>query len=200
MLHTPKLSPGGPSLVGAWSGRHPLRHDTSPKVWLPVVRSCIAWCSPVRFNDAMKRFYLWLAAPLVALSPFAAIADEASDKAELMRLEKASGKALAGNDVATFEKVLAADWKIVTTAGTVMTRAELIETMKSGKLKFEHYEVDQLDIRVYGDTAVVIGRDKAQGSWEGEAFTLKERFTDIFLRKDGTWLCVSSHSTELSGE
>ena len=144
-----------------------------------------------------RRLSLVTAFALFAFS-FAAIADEASDKAELMRIEKTSGEALIRNDVEAFGSVLAADWKIVTTAGTLMTRAELLETMKSGKLKFESYEVDQLDVRVYGDAAVVVGVDKAEGSWEGDPFTLKERFTDVFIRKDGKWLCVSSHSTEVT--
>ena len=33
--------------------------------------------------------------------------------------------------------------------------------------------------------------------WKGESIASREIFTDVFIRRDGKWLCVSSHSCDL---
>jgi ketosteroid isomerase-like protein len=56
--------------------------------------------------------------------------------------------------------------------------------------------VDQLQVRVYGDTAIVTGRTKAAaGGAAPQSVTL--RFTDVFVHRDGRWLAVASHATRL---
>lgn len=58
---------------------------------------------------------------------------------------------------------------------------------QSGKMKFTSYEASELDVRIYGDAAVVIGRGRCSGSFDGEDFTSGDRFTDGFIRQDGKW-------------
>jgi ketosteroid isomerase-like protein len=72
--------------------------------------------------------------------------------------------------------------------------------LKSGKLKFESYSASKFDVRVFGDTAVVIAVGNSKGSWNGETFEIKDRFTDVFTRRDGQWRLVSSHSSSLENE
>ena len=56
--------------------------------------------------------------------------------------------------------------------------------------------VDQLAVRVYGDTAVVTGRTTA--TVDGDALQQATlRFTDVFVRRESGWLVVASHATRL---
>ena len=136
----------------------------------------------------------------VALLAFTAFAfgGEAEDRAELTRLEETMATLLVKNDVPALEAMLAKDWKLVLAEGIVMSRDELLGTLKSGKLKFSADSAEQLDIRLYGDTAVVIGISRSRGSWEDQPFSGSDRFTDVFIRKEGKWLCVSTHTSNLT--
>ena len=45
---------------------------------------------------------------------------------------------------------------------------------------------------------VVIGRNEVTGAWDGESFDSKDRFTDVFIRRDGQWVCVSTHTCAIA--
>ncbi|MDB6151167.1 MAG: hypothetical protein JWQ44_2615 [Chthoniobacter sp.] len=133
-------------------------------------------------------FALLLSAPLLR-------AGEAEDKAELTKLESALSRMLIANDATALESRLAADWKLVGSDGAIVSRADLLKFFEGGKMKFTSYEATDLDVRVYRDAAVVIGRVRFSGAWNGDDFTSGSRFTDVFVRQDGQWRCVSTHTS-----
>lgn len=136
-----------------------------------------------------------LALVICAVSSFSG---EAEDRAELTRIEEQMAALLVKHDPAGLEPLLAADWKLVLSEGAIMSRNQLLDALKSGKLKFSSDSAEQLDIRFFADTAVVIGITNSRGTWEGEEFSGRDRFTDVFIRKNGKWLCVSTHTSNLA--
>jgi hypothetical protein len=52
-----------------------------------------------------------------------------------------------------------------------------------------------MEIRIFGDTAVVIGHGNPHGEYHGEKFEEKEVFSDTFVRVGGQWRCILSHSS-----
>ena len=142
----------------------------------------------------------WLAALLLftaVLDP--ARADDAAAKAEVTKAEQELTDALTKGHGELLEQKLAPDWKYVASDGSLMSRAEIIKAVKSGALKFEQHAIAELDVRVFGEAAVVVGTSTSRGTWEGESFALRDRFTDVFIRKEGKWLCVSSQSSNIEG-
>ena len=135
---------------------------------------------------------------LLAVSILAVLPVRADDKQELTRIETAFVEALAKNDPAAFRALITDDWKVVLGEGSVMTADQILNPLKEGKLKFSSFTVEDLDIRIYADAAVVIGTNHTKGEWDGQEFTGKSRFTDVFIRTDGKWRCVSSHSTDIA--
>ena len=136
------------------------------------------------------------AALALLLSVCSASADATTDKTEIIRIENATAAALIEKDLKLLTEFFAADWKLVTSDGSMMTRGELFKALETGKLKFESYELSDLEVRIYGDAAVVIGHGKSKIEWKGESIEEKESFTDVFIRHEGKWQCVSSHSSE----
>jgi ketosteroid isomerase-like protein len=140
--------------------------------------------------------------PLVALlavftaAPFAR-GDEAADKAQITELEKQSASALVSSDFQALGSIMAEEWVLVGPAGEVLSRQQIFGQLRSGDLKFSSYELGQMDIRIFGDTAVVIGHGNPRGVWHGEKFEEKEVFSDTFVRVGGKWRCVLSHSSEM---
>ena len=55
--------------------------------------------------------------------------------------------------------------------------------------------VDEVDVRVFGDSAVVTGRTRAQGAQAGVPYNVTLRFTDVFVRRGDQWQAVASHAT-----
>ena len=109
-------------------------------------------------------------------------------------------EALIKGDGPGFAKFVPEDWKIVLTDGKMLTIAEVTAALTAGKLKFRSVKLSDLEVRSYGDTAIVIGINRTMGSWDGEDFDGKDRFTDVFVKKDGAWKCVASHSSTISDE
>jgi ketosteroid isomerase-like protein len=126
-------------------------------------------------------------------------ADEADDaKKALTQAHKDLSEALGDNDVSAILNRLPADWKIVNSAGHLMGRDQLEEVLKGGKLKFLSHTTSDLDVRTFGDAAVIIGRGNLRASWEGEEFQGNDRFTEVWVRREGKWSCVSTHTSRLS--
>jgi ketosteroid isomerase-like protein len=149
-----------------------------------------------RLTSTMKCLLSLVA--LVSLFPLAICAGETEDRAELKTTEERMSALLARNDIDALLLHLSPDWKLVVSDGTLLTREQLSGIMKSGKLQFTADSVEEMDIRLYTDVAVVVGITRSKGSWEGNEFSGRDRFTDVFIRKEGKWLCVSSHSSELA--
>jgi ketosteroid isomerase-like protein len=140
----------------------------------------------------MKLSFL-LAAGLLAVLPL-----RADDPQQVARIENAMADALGKNDAAAFRALISDDWKIVLSDGSIVSADQIVKTLKEGKLKFSAVSVEDLEVRLYGDTAIVIGVGRSKGEFEGQDFSDRDRFTDVFIRTDGKWRCVSSHSSDLA--
>lgn len=118
---------------------------------------------------------------------------EVSD--ELNALEQRLVRAWVEHDRAVVAEVLADDWKVIDPAGRVLTKAQVLEEFDTGARKLESGTIDEVEVRAYGDCAVVTGRTTAQGSYEGNAVTVRLRFTDVCVRRGGAWQVVASQAT-----
>jgi len=117
---------------------------------------------------------------------------------ELSTFEREFTQAVAANDAAAIERLVADDWVIVDADGTVIDRSRFISAIESGALTHESMESTDLEVRVHGDTAVVTGITTSKGQYLGEGFTTRERATDVLVRLDGRWLCVFSQLTRVA--
>ena len=146
--------------------------------------------------SSMKNLTSLMASSVLLLSMFTARADPTADQTEILRLEKDGAAAIVAGDIKALGDFFSADWKLVDSSAAMMTREQLFKALQAGLMKFASYDESDLDVRVFGDAAVVIGVGKAKGEYKGESFTSNERFTDVFVRQNGKWVCVWTHSSE----
>ena len=60
------------------------------------------------------------------------------------------------------------------------------------------YDLDQSEVRVYGNAAVVTARVTINGTnREGKPVHRLTRFTDVFAWRDGRWQIVAGHSSSI---
>jgi hypothetical protein len=69
--------------------------------------------------------------------------------------------------------------------------------MQSGKLVYKQVDIDATQIRLYGNTAIVTGTGRFQGSREDKEFDLPLSYTEVYVKQGKRWLLVSRHSNRL---
>ena len=117
---------------------------------------------------------------------------------ELLKLEKEFAQAIIKNDSEAIARILADDWVIIDPDGGIIDRTRFLGVIKSGALTHEMMESDDVSVRIYGDTAVVMGLTTSKGKFMGQEFTTRERATDIFVKLHGRWQCVFSQLTRVT--
>jgi uncharacterized protein (TIGR03067 family) len=114
---------------------------------------------------------------------------------ELTQLVKDLNTAIVKADAAFLERVLHEDYTHIRPRGTVENRAEYVENRKAGRVAYEMLDWDDIKIRVYGDTAIVTGRSTAKGKDPQGTIDQQQRWTRVFVRRDGRWQLVHFEGT-----
>jgi hypothetical protein len=104
---------------------------------------------------------------------------------------------MLSNDPEMIGRFMAEEWIIIGPDGSITPRAAFLQLIRSGELTHDVMESHELDIRVYGDAAVVIARGVSGGAWREEKFLVTERVSSVFIRASGEWSCVSTHLSKL---
>jgi ketosteroid isomerase-like protein len=83
-------------------------------------------------------------------------------------------------------------------SGKVTTKAQDMAFLKAVKLTSAEYE--DVQVRVFGDTAIAVGGFKAKGTDpDGKPFDIHERWTDTWVKMpSGKWVCVASASSPIT--
>ena len=77
--------------------------------------------------------------------------------------------------------------------GEVMNRAQVKEDAKVGTVKFVMLNKSVSKVRVFGDAAVVTGRQFAKRVIRGQELDGQESFTEVYVKEAGKWRCASMH-------
>ena len=117
---------------------------------------------------------------------------------ELMAVATEWDQAMVGNDAEAIGRYMADDWTIVGSDGSLGDKASFLELVKSGALSHDVMTTEDLQVRVYGDTAVTVARGVSGGRYQGRPFREVERVSCVFVRQDGRWRCVLTHLSRLS--
>ena len=96
-------------------------------------------------------------------------------------------------DAAALERIYADDFIGVGPSGTVRTKPQVISDFTSGELKFQSITTDDVQVRVYGNTAVETGRSTMIGQDRGKAVPRDNRFTRVWVKRQGRWRLVPNH-------
>ena len=117
---------------------------------------------------------------------------------EILELEKEFGKAMIQNDTDAIGRLLSNDWIIIDPDGKVIDRSRFLAVIKSGALKHEAMDSEDIRVRTYGDTATVTAVTHTRTKYLDKEFTTHERATDVFAKQSGRWQCVLIHLTTLT--
>ena len=97
------------------------------------------------------------------------------------------------NDADALDRILADDYRFTDSSGKTSTKADDLALARSHRVTFDAYDTSDLEVRVWGDTAIVTGRSVVRGAARGQPFVREFRFTDTLARIDGRWRAVAAH-------
>ena len=120
-----------------------------------------------------------------------------SDQEILMELERKWDAAFHSNDVKFIETILADEFIATYGDGTRADKAKELALAASFNQQIDSSSLEEFTIRTYRDTAVVWFTLHLVGPMQGRSVKLTYRYTDVWVMRDGRWLCVSSQSTKV---
>lgn len=148
----------------------------------------------------MKKFMLCFCASTVLLAAIALSAEMKGSNekavAAVTQLENDQSKATNANDTTWVQKNYADDWTGGFSGGTWMTKDSVLNDAKdSANNKMNHDEISDLKVRVYGNTAIATYTDSYDAMMHGEHRVKTVLSTDTWVRMNGQWKLVASHSS-----
>jgi len=108
-------------------------------------------------------------------------------------------RAMVTNDAEAIGRYMDEDWTIIGSDGSVGDKASFLALIESGTLSHDVMESDEMNVRVYGDSAVVTSRGVSGGQYQGGSFREVERVSCVFVRREGLWKCVLTHLSRIAG-
>lgn len=134
-----------------------------------------------------------LALPLSLVASAASIQSSAGE--EVARLESIWAAAELRRDTATIGKLLADDFTMVTPAGAILTRVEVLQHIASNTSDRSGSN-SEYQPRVYGSTVVITGLYTGTFKTAAGSVTRQFRWTDTWVRSpSGEWNCVAAQAT-----
>ena len=118
--------------------------------------------------------------------------------AQLTRLEENWGRAMVTNDAEVIGRYMADDWVIIGPDGSMSDKGTFLDLVKSGVLSHDVMDADDIQVRVYGESAVLTMRAVSGGRYRGQAFRAVERVSDVYIRQAGQWTCVLMHLSRIA--
>jgi len=144
----------------------------------------------------MKHFALaTLAAFLLSSAPLPQSKSSDPDEIQIKQLERAWNQAEAKQEVKEVSAILADTFVYTDYDGSFMKRAEYMKWIVAPEQKADHLYDEGISVQVYGDAAVATGIYRETGTNKGKPYVVRSRFTDTWIKRNGVWLCVASHST-----
>ena len=115
---------------------------------------------------------------------------------ELRATERERLRSLVDGDIETARRIHADDFQLINPSGITLSKTEYLREIMSGNLDYLVWEPDAIEVRRYGEAAVVRYQAQVQAIAAGQRTALRRFWhTDVYERRDGRWQAVWSQAT-----
>lgn len=122
-------------------------------------------------------------------------ADSEQSRRELETANAAYDRALIAGDAAALAKVYTDDFQIIDDDGAIHGKQDQIDFMTT-KLDLLNAEGDDIKVTMLGpDSALLTGRFTGRYRMDGKENDFTERYTSVWVRKDGQWKVRHEHAS-----
>ncbi len=101
-------------------------------------------------------------------------------------------------DAAFLEGALTDDFVGVGPLGFLLNKEQWLGRFAGG-LSYESFALEEVEARLYGDAAVVTGRQKQAGGFQGNDVGGEFRASLVLVEREGRWLLACWHASPIAG-
>jgi len=146
----------------------------------------------------MKVGHVLAVAMLVIAIPVVGAQGPTAAERELVKLENDWSSAWQKKDGTFLQRLYADEYIFTDSDGITWNKADDIKNVLSPLSRPESFEITDVTVHIYGQTAVVTGRNAIAGFFDNEDISGIYRFTDVFVKRAGRWQIVATQSTLVS--
>ena len=144
----------------------------------------------------MRRTRIASALMVAALSLVYVSINAQSEVDQLRAVERARLRSLVEAHIETAQRVHADDFQLVDPSGATSSKEQYLGQVASGELDYLTWEPETIEVRRYGDGAVLRYRAQAQAIFRGQRIPLRSFWhTDVYEKRNGRWQAVWSQAT-----
>jgi ketosteroid isomerase-like protein len=124
-----------------------------------------------------------------------------NDKLDPIEVDRQFFRSLINADVPSLSRILTDDFLLIDVMqGSEISKPALLGAIESGQVKFEGIDAAEAHVRSYQTTAVVTGRTLMCGQAGGSPFTVRSRYTHVYVELLGQWHLASAQGTQIAAE
>lgn len=117
---------------------------------------------------------------------------------QLRQIENDWTEAQKTKNVAKLAEILADEWMGIGPDGKTSDKAKALADLKAPGNSVESVEMGPLQVRIFGNTAVVTGSDTEKSMDNGKDSSGRYIWTDVFVKQQGKWRAVASHDSKMA--
>ncbi len=125
-------------------------------------------------------------------------ADMAGAQQTVTDRESQWAQALIHGDVKALRNIIAEDWMGQDDSGKVADRKMILHNIKTGASTVSSMNNHDLNVRVFGDMAIVQGSDTERSTYKGKDTSGEYTWMDIWQNRGGQWVVIASQNTKVS--
>jgi hypothetical protein len=110
---------------------------------------------------------------------------------EVLRLADTWAAAELRGDTAFLEGTLTDDFIGIGPLGFMLTKQEWLARHRSGDLKYEAFDLDEVKVRVYNDAAILTDRQVQNAAYRDNPIRGQFRTTLVFVQQQEQWQLAS---------
>lgn len=81
--------------------------------------------------------------------------------------------------------------------GWVETKQEILDDLRSGKLNYRAVSIKNASVRLFGNSAIVIGQGSFEVVMSDKPLTIELLYTEVYVSSNGKWRLTSRHANRL---
>ena len=117
---------------------------------------------------------------------------------EVRQLDRQLGEAITRRNIAALDRIFADDYTHTNPLGETFPKAQVLAGIEFGLLVIESFNTDRVNVRLYGDAAVVTGHATLKGQYHGQDLSGEYRYTRTYVRRPGQWQLVATQFTRIA--
>lgn len=121
------------------------------------------------------------------------------DVQDLKQFSQDWATAERNGDTAFMERTLADDFMAIGPRGFMLNKAQWLQRFTSGSLKYDQLDMDELQIRSYGDAAVATCRTNQKVRYQQQVAASELRMMLVWVKQDGRWLLAGAQMSPILG-